>query len=207
MTAAFQAAASEVVSSGSDMSAEDVTSARMADAVYDVTNGDIGSYSIDGYTLQDIHSDPSGLKAALFVKGDESVVSFAGTSMASSTNWKANFRQAFGLRSAQYDAGIKYGASISGNVRYVGHSLGGGIASATAIITGRSATVFNAAGIHSNTIAGYPSANASVRYFYSSFDVLRIGNALTPASVPGQGFALGAAGLHGMSGVCAAMGC
>lgn len=93
-----------------------------------------------------------------------------------------------------------------GSVAFTSHSLGGGIASA---VTGGSATVFNAAGVHANTVAAYGASlsGASVRYYYSSFDVLRIGNALSPASVPGQGISLGAAGFHGIGGVCNAMGC
>ncbi len=47
----------------------------------------------------------------------------------------------------------------------------------------------------------------SITHFRSSFDVLRIGNALTPARVPGTTVSLGAAGFHGMAGVCRAVGC
>ena len=87
--------------------------------------------------------------------------------------------------------------------------MGGGIASAAAAVTGRSATVFNAAGVHVNTVAAYGASlsNASVRHYYSSFDLLRIGNAFTPARVPRQQIPLGSAGLHGMGSVCGAVGC
>ena len=184
-----------------------VTHARMSDAVYGVSDSDIGSLSIDGYTLDSIHTDPSGMKAALFVNGDSSVLAFAGTSPSSWANWTANFRQAFGFKSAQYDAGIRLAASLEGNVHFTGHSLGGGIASASAIITGRGATVFNAAGVHSNTLRGYSPSNGSVTHFRSSFDVVQGANALTPASVPGRQVSMGAAGLHGMGSMCRAMGC
>ena len=49
--------------------------------------------------------------------------------------------------------------------------------------------------------------NLPVKSYYSSFDVLRIGNALTPASSVGQQTSLGSAGSHGMVGVCKAIGC
>ena len=94
-----------------------------------------------------------------------------------------------------------------GNVHFVGHSLGGGLAAASAITTGGSATVFNAAGVHSNTVGGLSFDNGSVTHFKSSFDILQPINALTPARVPGEQVSLGAAGLHGMAGVCRAMGC
>lgn len=184
-----------------------VMHARMSHEVYGATDADIGNLTIYDYTLESIFTDDSGLKAALFVGAESSVLAFAGTSPSSGANWKANFAQAFGGSSAQYNAGIDLAISLGGNVHFTGHSLGGGIASAAAIVTGGSATIFNAAGVHSNTLRGYSPSNGSVTYYYSSFDVLRLGNALTPASVPGQHISLGAAGLHDMGSVCRAMGC
>ena len=67
--------------------------------------------------------------------------------------------------------------------------------------------MFNAAGVHNNTLNGISRSNGSVTHFRSSFDVLQVGNALTPASVPGEQVSLGRAGLHGMGGVCRAVGC
>lgn len=192
---------------GDSLQRSDVTLARMAQAVYGVTDADAGTLVIDGYVLNSIYTDGSGMKAALFVGGDSSVLSFAGTSPSSWDNWKANLSQAFGFSSAQYNAGIFLALSLGGNVHFTGHSLGGGIAAAAAIVTGGNATIFNAAGVHSNTLRGYAPSNGSVTYYYSSFDVLRIGNALTPARVPGEHISLGAAGFHGMGGVCRAMGC
>ncbi len=179
----------------------------MSEAVYGVTDADIGVLTIDGYTLDSIYTHDSGLNAALFVGRESSVLAFSGTSPSSWANWKANFTQAFGGSAAQYNIGIDLAISLGGNVHFTGHSLGGGIASAAAIVTGGSATIFNAAGVHNNTLRGYSPSNGSVSYYYSSFDVLRLGNAITPASVPGQHISLGAAGLHGMGGVCRAMGC
>lgn len=208
VTAAFAFIASAGAQAGRKPTPQEVTYARMSNAVYDLTQADVDAgYQIDGYTLSDLTSDESGLKAALFVKGDSQVVAFAGTSPSSWANWKANLRQAFGLRSAQYEAGKAYAASLDGNVQFTGHSLGGGIASAAAIVTGNSATVFNAAGVHSNTLNGMSRANGSVTHFRSSFDVLQPINMLSPASVPGHQISLGAAGLHGMGSVCKAMGC
>lgn len=100
----------------------------------------------------------------------------------------------------------QYYDSAGGNIYFTGHSLGGGIVSAAAIWTGGNATVFNAAGVHVSTLGGYAPSRGSVTYFYSSTDVLRLGNALTPVSVPGEHISLGVAGLHGMGGVCQVMG-
>lgn len=90
-------------------------------------------------------------------------------------------------------------------MHYTAHSLCRGIA--VAIRTEASATVFNAAGVHINTLGGVFPVNGSVAHFHSSFDVLQLINTFTPASVPGQQLPLGRAGFHGMGGVCRAMGC
>ncbi len=206
--AAFASIVSAGAQSARKPTPQEVTYAKMSNEVYGLTQADVDAgYQIDDYTLSELTTDKSGLKAALFVKGDSQVVAFAGTSPSSWANWKANFRQAFGLRSAQYEAGKAYAASLNGSVHFTGHSLGGGIASASVIVTGNSATVFNAAGVHSNTLNGISRSNGSVTHFRSSFDVLQPINALTPSSVPGQQISLGAAGLHGMGGVCKVMGC
>jgi hypothetical protein len=186
----------------------EVTYAKLAKGVYDPD-----FQGADGYSRIDSFIDEkSGLQAALFVnKAGYHVLAFAGTSPTSWANWKANLSQAFGFGSKQYNQGIdlaiQYYDSSGGNIHFTGHSLGGGIASAAATVTGGGATVFNAAGVHANTLRGISPSNGSVTYFYSSFDVLRLGNALTPASVPGAHVSLGAAGLHGMGGVCQAMRC
>jgi RHS repeat-associated core domain len=185
------------------------TNARMSEASYDVTDADIGKLTIDGFTLTDIHTHRSGLKAALFEGANSKIVAFAGTDLfaGGGVDLIANFKQAFGFTSAQYEAGIKYALSISGDVSFTGHSLGGGIATAAAIITGGSAMVFNSAGVHSNTLRGFSRSNGAIKYFYSTHDVIRTLNVLSPASVPGTAISMGHSGLHGMAGVCSTMGC
>ena len=182
--------------------------AKLANGIYDKN-----FTGTDGYTMVGKpYTATNGLRAATFSNGTDNVVVYAGTSPSSLANWWANLTQAFGFRSAQYEGGIKYAqeqyAAYNGNVRFTGHSLGGGIASAAAIITGGSATTFNAAGVHDNTLRGIDRSNGSVTSYYSSFDVLHFINAITPtsASVPGQRISLGAAGLHGMDSMVKALG-
>jgi len=54
--------------------------------------------------------------------------------------------------------------------------------------------------------SGRSHSNGSVTSYYSTLDVLRLGNALTPASVPGNQVSLGVAGFHGIGGIIKALG-
>lgn len=180
--------------------------AKLSAGIYDKNFTGTDGYNMVGkpYTAQ------NGLRAAVFSNGTENVLVYAGTSPSSLANWWANLKQAFGLKSAQYEAGLDLARDLykqyDGNLRFTGHSLGGGIASAAAIITGGSANTFNAAGVHDDTLRGFDRSHGHVTSYYSTLDVLRIGNALTPASVPGNRVSLGAAGIHGIGGVIKALG-
>lgn len=216
ISAAFMAAVTNSTAGEiQEASADDITKGKMANAVYDVTEDNIGDsqYSIDGYALKGVYTDSeSGMKAALYVdSANQGVLAFAGTSPTSWADWKANIIQVFGGTSSQHTSSFKLASRLyaaSGrNLSFTGHSLGGGIAAAAAIRNGSSATVFNAAGVHSNTLGGIPPSNGSVRYLYSSNDALRVFNRMTPSIVPGQNVNLGGAGLHGMGGMCKVMGC
>ncbi|WP_444897186.1 RHS repeat-associated core domain-containing protein [Microbulbifer sp. SSSA005] len=192
---------------GREPTATEVRDARMADAAY---KGQVGD-SVGSYTIEDIKTDPSGLRAALFVDGDSKVIAYAGTDPSSingfSNDMGDNVNQAYGRHSDQYAAGIKY-AIDKGVTHFAGHSLGGGIASAAAIATGGSATIFNAAGLHNNTVGGIPRSNANIVHFRSTFDIVQPLNSFTPSSVPGEQVSLGTgSGFHGMGDVCRVMGC
>lgn len=61
--------------------------------------------------------------------------------------------QALGLETQQYDASVALGTSLKGTSTVVtGHSLGGGKAMAAAVVGGLNGEVFNAAGLHPNTV-------------------------------------------------------
>jgi hypothetical protein len=167
----------------------------------------------DGYTMvlgSLVDDQKTGLRTAVFSNGTHNVQVFSGTNPGSLANWWSNLKQAFGFSSGQYKLGTRTAqeqfAKYNGNLRFTGHSLGGGIASASAIITGGSANTFNPAAIHDNTLRGTNRSNGSIVSYYSTLDVLRIGNALAPASVPGNQVSLGVAGFHGIGGVIKALG-
>jgi len=82
-------------------------------------------------------------------------------------DWIDNFMQGVGFKSPQYTAALKYASeerSIALAKGYTstlnGHSLSGGLASAAVAATGSTAAIFNAAGLHPNTLrfAGYSGA-------------------------------------------------
>ena len=194
--------------SGRKPTAQEVTYARLAKGVKDV-----GYQGVDGYVkVAPTYSDlDTGLRTALFVNQETGhyVQAFAGTN--DGVDWSTNVPQAVGGEGAQYTQAIRIArtayANYGGNIHFVGHSLGGGLAATAAIMTGAGATTFNAAGVHSNTVGGRTSVPGSITQFNSSFDAMQAGNALTPAWARGTQVSLGAAGVHGMAGVCRAMGC
>lgn len=181
--------------------------AEMSAKAYDGKIGD----KVGDYTLANVHSDDTGLRAALFIdKSGNSVLAFAGTDFTSLADWKANILQGMGIESTQYTNAIElakgYSLNTGGNISFTGHSLGGGLASAAAIHTGGSATVFNAAGLHNNTLGPYQRTNGSITHYHSGYDAISAINAFTPSSVPGTQINLGHGSWHDMGSMCKIMG-
>lgn len=111
-----------------------------------------------GLSPQDLSSPQSAFRARVYLRGEgisaQYVVSFRGSTDAS--DWKANAQQAVGLPSDQYARALMVARAIGrhpeADVTITGHSLGGGLASAAALASGRDATTFNAAGLSGATI-------------------------------------------------------
>ncbi len=147
------------------------------------TEADLGRI---GLKPQDLTSTQSAFRARVYVTGanesTEYVVAFRGTT--SSTDWQANLRQGVGLASDHYARALVIGRALARNpqakVSVTGHSLGGGLASAAAIASGRDATTFNAAGLSSATVARATAVRsaagigraAEVQAFYVRGEVL-----------------------------------
>jgi RHS repeat-associated protein len=110
--------------------------------------------------VQDLDKS-NGFKGELFEKvvGSETIAycyAFAGTE--NGTDWLQNALQLFG-ESGQYDEAV-YNANLlstylNAPLSFTGHSLGGGLASLAALVTGNSAITFNAAGISNGTLRAY----------------------------------------------------
>ena len=172
--------------------------AKMSAKAYDGQVGD----RVGDYEITKIHSDDTGLRAALFVgESGNQVLAYAGTDFSSLADWKANILQGLGLESTQYTNAIDIAKSY-GAITFTGHSLGGGLASAAAIYTGGTGVVFNAAGLHNNTIGDFSRSRGNLTHYHSGYDAVSVVNAITPTSVPGAQFNLGDAGWHNMGGVC-----
>ena len=107
-------------------------------------------------TVEDLNPEDSEFRAGVFKKNgtNDYKVSFKGTE--SGADWVQNFSQGTTSRSDYYsrakligrDAASNAGTAEVGDVKFVGHSLGGGLASAAAHASGTHATTFNSAGLH-----------------------------------------------------------
>lgn len=82
------------------------------------------------------------------------VLAFTGTD--EGRDWRHNFGQGLGLRDAQYDQAIELAGearrAFGGELVLTGHSLGGGLAAAAAMVHEVPAVTFNAAGVHDRTL-------------------------------------------------------
>ncbi|WP_019368924.1 MULTISPECIES: lipase family protein [unclassified Sphingomonas] len=111
-----------------------------------------------GLRAEDLTSPQSSFRARVYVAegdgGPNYVVSFRGTTDGS--DWKANAQQGVGLPSDQYTRALLIAKALGRHpdvqVTITGHSLGGGLASAAALASGRDAQTFNAAGLSGATI-------------------------------------------------------
>jgi hypothetical protein len=106
--------------------------------------------------------------------GPHYVLSYRGTETLD--NWKTNLQQGVGLTTDEYERAKKLATTLSsttdGNISFTGHSLGGGLASAAAVVTGKPAITFNAAGLNENTVSGGYPPNPNVDAYYIPGEVL-----------------------------------
>ena len=125
-----------------------------------ITNTDI----IDNLTG---NPTAAGLKAILYqdyVAGgeDEYILAFAGTEGFSMDDWAANIAQGsiiFDNEGVQYGKAMQIASELAqvptftlGTLTTTGHSLGGGLASAAAVVADIPAYTFNSAGVNINTL-------------------------------------------------------
>jgi hypothetical protein len=124
-----------------------------------------------------VMNDRTGFYAVLFQNTNgQFVLAFAGTQMPSMEAWGTNFRQAFGRLAMQYETAIALALQLRAqhgeNLQLKGHSLGGGLASAAALVSGDlNATIFNAAGVHPRTVTRHNGSMALANQLITSYRV------------------------------------
>jgi len=136
-------------------------------------------------------SHPTGFHAAIYhdEKNKRYVLTFAGTEGLSWADWKNNLKQAAGKAAEQYRAAMQLALALKRGTNkpfvVIGHSLGGGLASAASIVSGYEAVTFNAAGLNAKTVADYKKdvteARKLVRAYYVEGEALSALQDSTPA--------------------------
>ncbi len=162
---------------------QDRTAAKYASDVYgDNTGGLLNKLGIP-------YDPKNGFAAGLYLGPDgKYYLAMRGTQPTSGANWWANFKQALGFKSPQYEQAVNLAraadraiGAIGGDLIIVGHSLGGGLASAGSYATGRDAITFNAAGLSNRYATGDPG---DIRAHYIQGDILSMAQDYTPFIIP-----------------------
>ena len=163
----------------------------MADDVYDPGKKDLPG----GWTWIDTKAwglalpNNNGFMSAIYGRKNknggfsEYVYATAGTDPTSLEDWKQNIKQISG-KSEQYRQSVEAAVKIKSILRdqeltYLGHSLGGGLASANALKTGDPAITFNAAGLSKQTkLALQLNKNADITAYVISGEIVSKSQAL-----------------------------
>ncbi|WP_229360239.1 RHS repeat-associated core domain-containing protein [Ferrimonas sediminicola] len=135
---------------------------ELPDGVSQVSPEQLKKLKLDGLAFSD--SD-SGFQSALYYDSNNKsyIYAFAGTN--GDGDMAENFAQGAGRFATQYDLALSntkaIRSAVGGGLSLSGHSLGGGLASMAAALTGLSANTYNAAGVHMSTLARYSGGMAN----------------------------------------------
>ncbi|MDD1780785.1 DUF2974 domain-containing protein [Enterovibrio sp. ZSDZ35] len=117
----------------------------------------------NGWHLQETVQNTSiGFHGAVYTQGNTAVISFRGSELGTS-DWVNDGLLSAGAVPPQYETVIRESAYLANkyngyDVSFTGHSLGGGLATAAAIRTGKPAIVFDATGINKAVLQEIKSA-------------------------------------------------
>ncbi|MEQ9863147.1 PAAR domain-containing protein [Pectobacterium aroidearum] len=163
--------------------------------------------------------DPdSGFGSALFKSAinGETMLTYRGTNNAVTgvKDWLTNAGQGMGLETEQYKQAMYLAKQVKEAISpppvIVGHSLGGGLASAGVGVTGLPGYTFNAAGLHANTVSRAGGADLAktaslIKTQAVDGEVLTMaqtyGKALIPGLLSGAGALIGGAAGAVLGGV------
>ena len=131
--------------------------ATLIDGWLPMTSTEVDNLISPGFHLK-LKNNKSGFSSMLFQKQVDGIQYYAycteGTDMKSGKDWINNATQFFTGISPQYTYSVQMALKIDRMIRdkailwFIGHSLGGGLASNNSLVTGRHAITFNAAGLH-----------------------------------------------------------
>ena len=144
----------------------DVEYALLAGVSYISNRADINKFPVPQGWLKINNPDSyfidpaTGFEAISYVKGNDIVISYAGTdfSLPLTDFSQANIPLALGNMSdqlkqaAEYYLQIKASAPIGANISFTGHSLGGGLAALIAVMFNEPAVTFDQAPFRSATV-------------------------------------------------------
>lgn len=150
-------------------------------AIVDVYNKNTGvGETVNGWTIIRVDKDDSnGFFAKLYEKDGHFAYVTAGTE--DKIDWEMNYLQQMGKITPQYETSIQYAKELAFNDKYrdnlifIGHSLGGGEASANSRATGINAITFNSAALSDRyRNGGYP--DSKIVAYINEGDILDYAN-------------------------------
>ena len=131
--------------------ATDIELAIMAGRAYQSSRNEANWFSTpEDWSIIDHRDMPSGFEGVSFQRGDEIVISFAGTYSGDIKDWYANILLGPGGYSQQLQDAAEYYLQIKASnpgakITLTGHSLGGGLASLIAVFFNENAVTFDQA--------------------------------------------------------------
>ena len=138
------------------------------------------SYEVDKLVEPNFHlklkRDASGFNSMLFQKYADGIQYYAycteGTDMTSVKDWFSNISQGLIGLSPQYSYSVQMAMDLDRAIGdkavlwFIGHSLGGGLASNNSLVTSRHAITFNAAGLNSLRVGATLLLNNQAELFH-----------------------------------------
>ncbi|CAO3431202.1 phospholipase [Azospirillum endophyticum] len=127
---------------------------------YGLVPSDLDPGTASGFRAELYVSDPK-----VFGSPPQVVLVPKGTTFTAKEDWVNNLQQGIGLRSDYYERTIQAAQKVKSKVgprlEMAGHSLGGGLATAGAVVTDVPCTTFNTAGLKDDTVAAFGKSRAN----------------------------------------------
>lgn len=127
---------------------------------YGLVPSDLDPGTASGFRAELYVADPK-----VFGSPPQVVLVPKGTTFTAKEDWVNNLQQGIGLRSDYYERAIQAAQKVKSKVgprlEMAGHSLGGGLATAGAVVADVPCTTFNTAGLKDETVAAFGKSRAN----------------------------------------------